>query len=83
MMHQLLRIRAILVLAVRRLLAQPLLTAATTIGLTIAVALIMTIPIYAESVAFRILSERLIEESGQSNRPPFSYLISYLGSFND
>ena len=83
MMQQLLRVRAILVLAVRRLLAQPLLTAATTIGLTIAVALIMTIPIYAESVAFRILSERLIEESGDSNRPPFSYLISYLGSFNE
>lgn len=83
MMQQLQRIRAIFVLAVRRLLAQPLLTAATTIGLTIAVALIMTIPIYAESVAFRILSERLVEEAGETNRPPFSYLISFLGAFND
>ena len=56
-----LRTRAILVVAVKRLLAQPLLSLATLVGLTVAVALVLTIPIYSESVAFRILTERLTE----------------------
>lgn len=83
MIRQILRIRAIFVLAWKRLLAQPLLSLATIIGLTVAVALILTIPVYAESVAFRILSERLVERSDNVNRPPFSYLISYIGSWHD
>lgn len=83
MMQRLLGIRAIINLAFRRLLAQPLLSFTTMLGLTIAVGLILTIPVYSESVAFRLLSERLVEDSGQINRPPFSYLISYVGSFND
>ncbi|MEQ8676651.1 MAG: ABC transporter permease [Aggregatilineales bacterium] len=83
MIRQILRIRAVFVLATKRLLAQPLLAVATIVGLTVAVALILTIPVYSESVAFRILSERLVEQSDNVNRPPFSYLISYIGSWND
>jgi putative ABC transport system permease protein len=82
MIRQLLRIRAIVLLAIKRLLAQPLLSVTTIIGLTVAVALILTIPVYSESVAFRILSERLVNNSDNSNRPPFSYLVSYIGSWN-
>jgi len=82
MMRQFLRFRAVVILAFGRLLAQPLLTSATIVGLTVAVALILTIPIYAESVAFRILTERLTEESENVNRPPFSYLFNYIGSWN-
>ena len=78
-----LRTRAILVVAVNRLLAQPLLSLATTAGLTVAVALILTIPIYSESVAFRVLTERLSHGSDHINRPPFSFLIAYIGSWND
>ncbi len=81
MMRQLQVLRAVLVVAVTRLSAQPLLTTATIIGLTVAVALMLTIPIYAESVAFRILTERLIAD--QSNRPPFAYFFSYIGSWNE
>ncbi|MCY4145758.1 MAG: FtsX-like permease family protein [Chloroflexi bacterium] len=82
MMRQLHRIRAVLVVAVKRLLAQPLLSSATMIGLTVAVALVLTIPIYAESVAFRVLTERLTEGPDRINRPPFSFLFSYIGSWN-
>lgn len=82
MMRQILRIRAIFIIAVKRLLAQRLLAAATIIGLTVAVALILTIPVYSESVAFRILTERLSEGTDRVNRPPFSFLFSYIGSWN-
>lgn len=78
-----LRLRAILVVAIKRLLAQPLLSLATTAGLTVAVALVLTIPIYSESVAFRVLSERLTRGADHINRPPFSFLISYIGSWNE
>ena len=78
-----LRTRAIFVVAVKRLLAQPLLSLATIIGLTVAVALVLTIPIYAESVAFRVLTDRLTEGPDRINRPPFSFLFSYIGSWNE
>ena len=82
MMRSTLRIRAIFIVAVKRLLAQPLLSLATIVGLTVAVALVLTIPIYSESVAFRILTERLTEGPDRINRPPFSFLFSYIGSWN-
>lgn len=77
-----LRTRAILTVAIKRLLAQPLLSFATIIGLTVAVALVLTIPVYSESVAFRVLTERLTEGPDRVNRPPFSFLFSYIGSWN-
>ena len=77
-----LNLGAIVVVAVKRLLAQPLLSLATITGLTVAVALVLTIPIYSESVAFRVLTERLTEGPDQINRPPFSFLFSYIGSWN-
>ena len=82
MMRQILRIRATLTVAIKRLWAQKLLATATIIGLTVAVALILTIPIYAESVAFRVLTERLTQGPEQTNRPPFSYMFSYIGAWN-
>ena len=78
-----LRMRAVLIVAIKRLLAQPLLSLATIIGLTVAVALVLTIPIYSESVAFRVLTDRLTEGPDRINRPPFSFLFSYIGSWNE
>ncbi len=78
-----LRMRAVVIVAIKRLLAQPLLSLATIIGLTVAVALVLTIPIYSESVAFRVLTERLTEGPDRINRPPFSFLFSYIGSWNE
>lgn len=78
-----LNLRAIVLVAIKRLLAQKLLSLATLIGLTVAVALVLTIPIYAESVAFRVLTERLTQGPDRVNRPPFSFLFSYIGSWNE
>ena len=83
MMNWYLRSRAVVIVAIKRLLAQPLLSLATIVGLTVAVALVLTIPIYSESVAFRVLTERLTEGPDRINRPPFSFLFSYIGSWND
>lgn len=83
MMRQILRIRAIFIVAIKRLLAQRLLSVATVVGLTVAVALILTIPVYSESVAFRLLTERLTDGQDQTNRPPFSFMFSYIGAWND
>lgn len=83
MKRQILRIQAIFMVAVQRLLAQRLLSLATMIGLTVAVALVLTIPVYAESVAFRILTARLSEGPDRINRPPFSFMFSYIGSWNE
>lgn len=83
MIRQLMRFRAIVILATQRLFAQRLLTVATIVGLTVAVALILTIPIYSESVAFRVLTERLTANSDNVNRPAFSYMFSYIGSWNE
>lgn len=81
-MRLLMRVYALIRVAVKRLIAQRLLTIATVVGLTIAVALMLTIPVYAESVAFRVLTERLTANEDTSNRPPFSFMFSYIGSLN-
>lgn len=82
MIKLLLRMSAVFQVAVQRLVAQRLLTLSAIVGLTIAVALILTIPVYSESVAFRVLTERLTADEDTSNRPPFSFLFTYIGSFN-
>lgn len=82
-MRYLLRIRAIFVVAVKRLLAQPLLTLATTLGLIAAITMMLTVPLYAEAVSFRTLSERLAEREDQSTRPPFAYLFTFIGSWGE
>jgi len=81
-MRLLLRLWAIVVVAVKRLFAQRLLTISTLLGLIVAVALMMTVPMYAEAVSFRVLQERLYEKNDQTARPPFSFLFSYIGSWS-
>ena len=82
-MKSLYRIRSIFVVAVNRLLAQRLLTLTTIAGLTVAIALILTIPIYSESVSFEILKNQLSNRGGQANRSPFAYFFSYLGAWGE
>ena len=82
-MKQLSRMKAIFAVAIKRSLAQPLLSLATIVGLTVAIALVLTIPMYSESVAFRILSERLSSGTEGVTRPPFAYMFTYIGSWHD
>ncbi|NJN55967.1 MAG: hypothetical protein HC804_15190 [Anaerolineae bacterium] len=80
-MSFLFRLRAIFTITLKRLWAQRGLTAVTLIGLTIAVALITTVPLYADAVNFRMLQERLSQQSERRGRPPFAYLYSYIGAW--
>lgn len=75
------RIRAVFVVTLKRLWAQRGLTGATTLGLTIAVALMTTVPLYADAVSFRVLQEEVGVQVERRNRPAFAYLYSYVGSW--
>ncbi len=77
-----LRSWAIVVVAIKRLLAQRWLALALMVGLIAAIALVMSIPLYADAVYYRILQDELTSTSDTSNirRPPFAYMFRYLGS---
>ena len=75
------RIFAIFILTFKRLWAQRGLTAATLLGLVIAVALITTVPLYADAVSYRILTEQLSNQTANIRRSPFAYMFSYVGSW--
>ena len=81
-MRFLLRSWAIVVVAAKRLLAQRWLALALVIGLITAIALVMSIPLYADAVYYRILQEELGATNAGSTvkRPPFAYMFRYLGS---
>ena len=75
------RFRAIFTITYKRLWAQRTLTLATILGLVTAVALIMTVPLYADAVNFRILQEELSTNAQQVRKPPFAYLYDYVGAW--
>ncbi|HRJ42412.1 MAG TPA: ABC transporter permease, partial [Caldilineaceae bacterium] len=81
-MRFLLRSWAIIVVAVKRLLAQRWLALALMAGLITAIALVMSIPLYADAVYYRILQDELGATNAGSTvkRPPFAYMFRYLGS---
>ena len=83
-MSALLRPAAILVVAAKRLLAQWGLAAAIAIGLTVSVALAISLPVYADAVNFRILVTELGTVPGTegqiARRSPFALMFRYLGS---
>jgi putative ABC transport system permease protein len=85
-MSVLLRPTAILVVAARRLFAQWGLAAAITIGLTVSVALAVSLPLYADAVNFRILVTELGAVPGTegqiARRSPFALMFRYLGSLH-
>jgi putative ABC transport system permease protein len=75
------RIRAVFVVTLKRLWAQRGLTGATTLGLVIAVALVTTVPLYADAVNFRVLQEQVGVQVERRNHPAFAYLYTYVGSW--
>ncbi len=80
-MKQISYFMAVFLVAARRLWHQRGLAFAMLLGLTTAVAVAVSIPIYADAVSYRILNERLykdVEEQG----PPFSFLFRYVGSWS-
>ena len=49
-------------------------------GFTLAVALVVSIPVYAEASGYRILLAALAEQSAQDHLPPFSFVYTYGGA---
>jgi len=77
------RIRSVFTITFKRLWAQKGLTVAVILGITAAVALIMSVPLYADAIYLHILEERMAQEANKRSRPPFAYLYDYIGSWYD
>lgn len=74
---------SIFLLTWKRLQARPIMTVAILLGLTVSVALMMSVPLYADAVNYRLLQERLAAQTERNSRPPFAYLYSYVGAWHD
>ncbi len=73
---------AVLVVAVKHLLSQMGLTLATGLGLVAAVSLIMSIPLYADGVYYRLLSTGFSAAGAPADEPglpPFAFLFRFIG----
>lgn len=79
-MGVMLRAWAILVVAVKRLISERWLALATALGLVISVALVSSIPMYADAIHYRILIEKLSGED-YGYRPPFAFMYRYVGDW--
>ncbi len=80
-----LRLWSSCLIAFKRLLALRGLALAILLGLVVVIALVMSIPLYAEATYYRMLSEGLFSDTpryrGQTIRPPVALLFRYSGSF--
>jgi len=64
----------------RRFISHIGLLAAIIAGFVIAVAIVTSIPIYAEAVGYRILRTELNKGSNSETHPPFAFMYRYIGS---
>ena len=85
-MRTLHHLRATLTVVTKRIISQPGLILATTLGLIIALALMVSIPLYADAVYHRIFLKNIAHAEGKdqltddSTTPPLTYLFRYDGS---
>jgi len=80
-MKILLRFFAIFNVGLKRLLAQRGLALATLVGLFIAAALVMSIPIYADGIYQRMLVAEF-DRRASAKRPPFAFMFRHIGSWS-
>jgi putative ABC transport system permease protein len=94
-MDVLLRIGAIFVVALKRLFSQRRMAFFTAVGLTVAVALTLAVPLYADAVYYRTLRQTLTgvdvaasaaqqaaQQALNTARPPFAFMFRYIGSWH-
>ena len=75
------RLRAIFIVVAKRVVSQPWLVLATILGLVISIALMMSIPLYADAVYHRIFLENIANEDTPDDViPPFPFTFRYDGS---
>jgi putative ABC transport system permease protein len=80
-MNLLLRLGAIFVIAVKRLLAQWRLATLTALGLTVATAMAISVPLYADAVYGRTLSRTMLDTSQTGEvYPPYAFLFRKLAN---
>ncbi len=78
-----LRTQTIIWIALRRLRTQSGLALATALGLLIATALTMSIPLYADATLFRLLRDQLYADRLPADRPPASQTpLEFLYTFS-
>jgi putative ABC transport system permease protein len=80
-MNSILRFWAIFVVSLKRLVAQRGLALATLLGIFVAAALTMSIPVYSDGIYQRMLSTE-IQKKGELGRPPFAFMFRHIGSWS-
>lgn len=75
---------SVFLVAAKRLWNNKGLTACSILGLTIAVALISSIPLYTDAANFKVLKEQLAQDQSdaQRTRPPFAFMYRYIGAWH-
>ncbi len=81
-MNVLLTIISVFTTALRRLSANLGLALCALIALMAAVALAVSIPVYAEGASLRLLQNEIARQEQQAGRSPFALLFRYIGSWN-
>jgi len=66
----------------KRLWRQRGLVACVALGLMVATALAVTIPLYADAANYNLLNTALANSAAQTHRPPFSFIFNYVGSWH-
>jgi len=74
------RIWSIARVAAKRLVAERGLASATALGLVAAVALTMSVPLYADAVYFRLLREAILGQEAPPRDTPLSFRFRYVGA---
>lgn len=64
--------------AIKRIIAQPILALAAVLGLAITAALAMSVSIYVDGVYYRTFVDELTQ-GGERSRPPSTFSFSYVG----
>lgn len=80
-MNSILRFGAMLVISLKRMVANRTLSLATLVGLSVASTLVMSIPIYSDGIYQRILRTEIQGERG-TGRPPFAFMFRNVGSWS-
>jgi putative ABC transport system permease protein len=67
----------------RRLWSHMALMLAIAAGFVVAIALVVSIPVYAEAVGYRILRAELSKTDTGETRPPFAFMYRHVGSLSE
>src|SRR5690242_19661213 len=81
MLNLLLTIISVFTTALKRLRANAGLALCALIALLAAVALSVSIPVYAEGASLRLLKGEIAKQEQQNNRSPFALLFRYVGAW--